>query len=113
MNSYLVCLKASYRIYTSIDRSKCIETCYTFGWLVQDEMSIQSSQGLDSLAALDPEVEYRTRLASSFKIHYRRFAEEASRSVFLSLHASSPHPQWVQVQKARGRTPADEASKAE
>jgi preprotein translocase subunit SecA len=77
---------------------------------VQDEGAIQSSQGLDSLAALDPEAEYRSRLADAFSMHYRRVAENASRSIFLSLHElGSEEPQWVAVQKAQHRTPADEA----
>lgn len=78
--------------------------------MVQEEVGIQHSQGLDSLAALDPEAEYRTRLADSFSVHFRRLAENASRSIFLSLHDNEPDPQWVSVQKSRHKTPAEEAN---
>ena len=73
---------------------------------------IKYSQGLDQLAALDPDVEYRIRLASAFELHYSRLAEDASRRVFLSLHADTS-PQWVKVQRSRARTPAEEASERE
>lgn len=78
---------------------------------LQEEVSIQNSQGLDSIAALDPEAEYKSRLASSFSVHFRRVAENACRSIFLALHdADAGGPQWVSVQKSRQRTPVDEAS---
>jgi hypothetical protein len=79
---------------------------------VQEEVSIQNSQGLDSLAALDPEAEYKSRLANSFSVHFRKVAENASRSVFLNLHGTGARDDrlYVAVQKSKHRTPAEEAS---
>lgn len=77
---------------------------------LQEEHAIQTCQGLDSLAALDPEAEYKARVADSFTMHYRKVAEAASRKIFADLNEeTSSKPQWVAVQKARYRTPTDAA----
>lgn len=52
---------------------------------VQAEQVLQHTQGLDALGQLDPDVEYKARLAGVFKRQFSQVPGVAIRHVFVTL----------------------------
>jgi len=53
--------------------------------VLQAEQVLQHTQGLDALGQLDPDVEYRARLANVFKLQFGKVPGVAVRHVFVGV----------------------------
>lgn len=57
---------------------------------MQAEQVLQHTQGLDALGQLDPDVEYKARLAGVFQRQFGQIPGVAVRHVFASLASHNP-----------------------
>lgn len=57
---------------------------------MQVEQVLQHTQGLDALGQLDPDVEYKARLAGVFMRQFDQVPGVAVRHVFVSLASHNP-----------------------
>eukprot|EP00892_Ulva_mutabilis_P004780 jgi/Ulvmu1/2674/UM014_0130.1 len=61
-----------------------------WGSVIRAEQVLQHTQGLDAMGQLDPDVEYRARLAGVFKLQFDKVPGIAVRNVFVGLASHDP-----------------------
>jgi hypothetical protein len=74
---------------------------------MQDHSTLKRSQGLSMLGQLDPEVEFRSQLAESYKKWFSRVPEQIARSVFLQLWRGEVSESHEAAQEAAGSRAED------